>query len=710
MKKLLFSALLFLTYQLPLFATEGMWIPSLINMFYSDMKTFGLKLKPEDIYATNKSSLKDAIVQFNGGCTAEIISSEGLLLTNHHCGVEGIQSHSSVQNDLLKNGFWAKNKSEELPCKGMYVTFVKEIRDVSKEVLKGVTKSMSISERTKLINQNIASIEKDATEDNVTARIKAFNNGNQYFMLLTEDFYDIRLVGAPPSFIGNYGGDIDNWVWPRHTGDFSIFRIYAGKDNKSSGYDPGNVPYKPAHSLPISLKPKKQGDFTMVYGFPGRTDQHYSSEKIKFYQEKERPARIAMRTATIDLMAPAMNASDEVRIKYTAKQAGIANGCKKWMGQIEGLKALNVIAKKLEWEKTYNEKAISNAEWQKLYGNVINELNKLQLSSGGYEFARVMFIEYFYYGPEFLKFTFEFDKIINNYETLEKEEKLSKTLADLLSTTEEFFKDYDKKLDYTIFEALSPMYIKYVDEKNLPAGFKTDWKTKGDNLFKNSVFLDAEKMKALLKNFNAETAKMLKNDPAFSFASELYKAYSDNTLTGYTQFSTEEARLLQIYVEGLMTMFPDKKIWADANSTLRIAYGKIEGSAPHDGMVYNHFTTIDGVMQKYKPNNPDFTLSQKYIDLYNKKDFGSYTQDGKLWVNFTASNHTTNGNSGSPVIDANGNFIGINFDRSWESTMSDFVYDASRCRNIVVDSRYILWIIEKYGDAGHLIKEMKLVK
>jgi hypothetical protein len=710
MKKLLFSALLILIFQLPLFATEGMWIPSLINMFYSDMKTFGLKLKPEDIYATNKSSLKDAIVQFNGGCTAEIISSEGLLLTNHHCGVEGIQSHSSVQNDLLKNGFWAKNKSEELPCKGMYVTFVKEIRDVTKEVLKGVNKSMSVMERTKLINQNIAEIEKQTSENNVTARIKAFNNGNQYFMLLTEDFYDIRLVGAPPSFIGNYGGDVDNWVWPRHTGDFSIFRIYAGKDNKSSEYDPGNVPFKPAHSLPISLKPKKQGDFTMVYGFPGRTDQHYSSEKIKFYQEKERPARIAMRTATIDLMAPAMNASDEIRIKYTAKQAGIANGCKKWMGQIEGLKALNVISKKLEWEKTYNEKASGNAEWQKLYGNVIQDMNKLQLSSGGNEFARVMFIEYFYYGPEFLKFTHEFDRIVNNYETLEKEDKLKKTLSNLVSATEEFFKDYDRKLDYTIFEALTPMYIKYVDERNLPSGFKSDWKNKGDNLFKNSVFLDSDKLNSILQNFNSETVKVLRNDPGFIFASELYKAYSDNILPGYTQFSTEEARLLQIYVEGLMTMFPDKKIWADANSTLRIAYGKIEGSAPHDGMVYNHFTTIDGVMQKYKPNNPDFTLTQKYIDLYNKKDFGNYAQDGKLWVNFTASNHTTNGNSGSPVIDANGNFIGINFDRSWESTMSDFVYDASRCRNIVVDSRYILWIIEKYGEAGHLIQEMKLVK
>lgn len=711
MKNNLFFTVVLLLISISARATEGMWIPSLINMFYSDMKTYGLKLKAEDIYATNKSSLKDAIVQFDGGCTAEIVSSEGLLLTNHHCGYDAIQKHSSLENDYLKNGFWAKNKSEELACPWMNVTFVKEIREVTKEVLNGVKPEMTAAERNKIINQNIAAIEKkEMKSETISAKIKPFNQGNQYFMLVTEDFNDVRLVGTPPNAIGKFGGDTDNWVWPRHTSDFSVFRIYASKENKSANYSADNVPFKPAHSLPISVKPRKEGDFTMVYGFPGRTDQHYSSGKIKFYQEIERPARIAMRTATMDQMKPAMNESDEIRIKYSAKQASLANAWKKWIGQIGGLKALNAVAKKQSWEKEYKAKAETNPEWKTRFGSVVDQMNAITESNGNYEFARAMFQEYFIFGPEMLNFSYTFQNLLTKYESLEKEGKLEEALKELSAMAEGFFKDYDAGLDYKIFKVTTPLYIKYVGEKMLPAGLKDSWEKSGESIYKNSVLLQPEKLKNLLANFNKETAELLKKDPALIYANNIYTAYANTVVTGFSAFASEENRLLQTYVEGLLTMFPNKKNWADANSTLRIAYGKIEGSAPHDGMRYTHFTTVDGIMQKYDPSNPDFELTQRFIDLYNKKDFGSYAQDGKLWVCFTASNHTTGGNSGSPVIDGKGNLIGINFDRSWESTMSDFVFDASRCRNIVVDARYVLWVIEKYGEAGHLLKEMKIVK
>jgi len=690
-------------------AVEGMWIPSLIDMFHSDMKTYGLKLSPEEIYSTNKSSLKDAIVQFNGGCTAEIVSEEGLLFTNHHCGFDGIQRHSSLENDYLKNGFWAKNKEEELACPWMYVTFVKEIRDVTKDVFKG-TEGLEGEERMKVMARNIMSLEKKEQSDaSIKAKIKEFNLGNQFFMLITQDYNDIRLVGAPPSAIGKYGGDTDNWVWPRHTGDFAVFRIYANGENKSAKHDKANVPFKPDHFLPVSVKPKKEGDFTMVYGFPGHTDQHYSSGKLKFYIEKERPARIKMRQTSLDIIKPAMNASDAVRIKYASKQARIANAWKKWIGQLGGLNELHALDKKKEWEATYTAKAGEKTEWAK-YKNVIGQLNKLQDENWKYEFARSMFIEYFYVGPEFLRFAFNFNQIANNYAKLKEAGKAEGEIKRLIGTAEAFFKNYDHDVDYNIFKSLTPMYIAEVDNNLLPKGFKDNWSKNGEKIFSKSIIMDLEKIKDFMSKFNEKSCKKLLKDPALIMAAEIYNAYVDNSSQAYGKFMNEEVGLMQTFVEGILTMFPERKTWADANSTLRITYGKLEGSAPVDGMEYKHYSTIKGIMQKYDPKNPDFQLTDRFLKLYEEGDWGNYEQDGELWVCFTASMHTTGGNSGSPVIDAEGNLMGINFDRSWESTMSDFMFDESRCRNIAVDARYILWVIDKYGEAGHLIEEMKLVK
>ncbi|MBL4650761.1 MAG: S46 family peptidase [Aureispira sp.] len=711
MKKIVLLVALLLTFHNSSFAVEGMWIPSLIDMFHSDMKTYGLKLSPEEVYSTNKSSLKDAIVQFNGGCTAEIVSEEGLLFTNHHCGFSAIQKHSSLENDYLKNGFWAKNRAEELACPWLHVTFVKEIRDVTEAVFKGITDDMVGAERGKIIMQNIAKLEAAEKSDaSISAKIKAFNLGNQFYMLITQDYNDIRLVGAPPSAIGKYGGDTDNWVWPRHTGDFAVFRIYANKENKSAKHDKVNVPFKPAHFLPISLKPKKEGDFTMVYGFPGSTDQHFPSEKLGFYMDVERPARIAMRQASLDLINPAMNSSDEIRIKYASKQARIANAWKKWIGQIGGLKELKALDKKLAWEKEYSAKASEKSDWAP-YKKALTELNLIQKENGIYEYARSMFIEYFYVGPEMLRFAHEFNALANNYKKLEEKGKVKDEIKRLQGKAKGFFKNYDKNLDQQIFNKLTPMYIDFLDDKDLlPKGFTDSWKKNGDKIYSKSMLMDLGKIEAMLSKFTEKSCKKLQKDPALMMASELYNGFVTKTNPSYSEFAQQEQALMKTYVEGILTMFPEKKTWADANSTMRIGYGKLEGSAPVDGMKYLHYSTIKGIMQKYDPENPDFQLPARFLELYEKGDWGAYDQDGELWVCFTASNHTTGGNSGSPVIDADGNLMGINFDRSWESTMSDFMFDESRCRNIVVDARYVLWVIDKYGNAGHLIKEMKLVK
>jgi hypothetical protein len=711
MKKILSLFVGFLLITFSAKAVEGMWIPSLIDMFHSDMKTYGLKLSPEQIYSTNNSSMKDAVIQFNGGCTAEIVSNQGLILTNHHCGFDAIQKHSSLENDYLKNGFWAKSQSEELACPWLRVTFVKEIRDVTEEVLKGITDGMLEEDRIRIMKENIKKTEESAQiSGKIQAKIKAFNLGNQYFMLITEDYNDIRLVGAPPSAIGKFGGDTDNWVWPRHTGDFSVFRIYAGPNNESTTFDAKNQPFKPEHSFPISLKPKQKGDFTMVYGFPGSTDQHYSSGKLKFYMETERPARIKMRQSSLDIIKPAMATDDLTRIQYASKQARIANAWKKWIGQLGGLNELGAIEVKKRWEEEYMAKAAEKTEWKGKYYGVIGDLNKLQDEYGKYEFARAMFIEYFYVGPEFIRHAFNFYSLAEKYDKLEAEGKLDEEIDKLKSSTESFFKNYNKDIDRDIYMALSELYANYVEDDLLPLGFKDTWKEQGEDIFENSLLVDGETEKNMLDNFGPKWVKKLKKDPALKLATQLYNSYFNKVNSSYQKFIGKQNELMQKYVEGILVMFPEKRNWADANSTMRIAYGKIDGSAPYDGMMYTHYTTIDGIVQKHATGNPDFELPDRFFELYETGDWGGYDQDGQLWTCFTASNHTTGGNSGSPVIDAEGNLIGINFDRSWESTMSDFMFDESRCRNIVVDIRYVLWVIDKYGEAPHLVDEMNLIR
>lgn len=691
-------------------AEEGMLIPSLLSAFESDMQAKGMKLTAEQIYSVNNSSIKDAIIHFGGGCTAELVSKQGLLLTNHHCGYSQVQSHSSLEKDYLKYGFWAKTKDEELANPGLTASRMVRIDDVTASVLFGVSDSDDAAARSSKIKKNIEKLVADAkTGNHYEAEIKAFNYGNNYYIIVKEVFSDVRLVGTPPNSIGKFGGDTDNWVWPRHTGDFSVFRIYAGKDNKPAAYSKDNVPYTPIHFLPISFKNRKQGDFTMVYGFPGQTEQHLVSGQLKYIIDLERPARIKMRELSLSVIDEAMRNSDEVRIKYSAKQASIANAYKKWIGQVGGLKELQAVDKKLAYEAEYMAMVNSKDSYKQKYGNVIRQMNDLIASDSKYDFEYQMAIEYLYVGPEIFDMARVMDEIVKNYPTWVEKNEVAKQVEQLKKNAESFFKDYDENVDKEIFILLTNEYRKqlgYIDSK------LTDFNVaeKADLIYSKSVLTNKARYIAFLDKLSEKTFKKIGSDPGYSHYNFINKLFVENTVPKYREFNGKMTSLLKTYVAGKYEMFPDAKHWADANSTLRVTYGKLEGSAPTDGMMYTEHTTLDGIIQKYNTGHADFELLPRMLELQKAKNYGNYGQDGELWVCFTGSNHTTGGNSGSPVLDENGYLMGLNFDRTWESTMSDYLFDASRCRNVVVDIRYVLWVMDVYSDARHLVDEMTLMK
>ncbi len=712
MKKFTLALLFFVATIFNSFAEEGMLIPSLIKAFESDMHAMGMKLSAEDIYSVNNSSLKDAILHFGGGCTAELVSSQGLLLTNHHCGYSQIQAHSSLENDYLKYGFWAKNKSEELKNPGLTASRVVRIKDVTKTVLQG-TEGLSEATLYNKIQDNIAMLIQDAMKGNeFTADIKPFNYGNDYYMIVKETFSDVRLVGTPPNSIGKFGGDTDNWIWPRHTGDFSVFRVYANANNEPAEISDDNVPYTPLHFLPVSMKNRVAGEFTMIYGFPGRTEQHLSSGNLKFIMDRERPARIKMREKSLSVIDASMRSSDLLRIMYSSKQARIANSWKKWIGQIGGLKTVDAIQIKLDREKMYNEKAATNAEWNKKYGSVIKDMNALVEKYKDAEFGYSMAIEYLYVGPELFKQARTINKFLKNYDKMVEAGTLDEEIEKQKKSAEAFYKNYDEATDKQIFFLLTEEYVKQIGNGSLPDRLKNNSaQSLADKIYEKSILTNKERYLKFLDKLGKKSFKKLnKKDLGFMLWKEADNNFFENVIPDVRIYKSEMNALLKTYVAGKFEMFPDKKHWPDANSTMRITYGKLEGSAPHDGMTYTEHTTIDGIITKNNSGNPDYDLLPRMIDLAKNKEYGDYAQDGELWVCFTGSNHTTGGNSGSPVIDGEGNLMGLNFDRSWESTMSDFMFDATRCRNITVDIRYVLWVMDVYSGAGHLVDEMTLVK
>jgi hypothetical protein len=698
-------------------ADEGMWLPLLLKQLNeSDMQKRGLKLSAEDIYSINKTSLKDAIVLFGGGCTGEMISAEGLLLTNHHCGYSSIQSHSSVQKDYLTNGFWAMNRAEELPNAGLTATFIVRMEDVTAQVLKDIPANLPEAEREKKVKANIEGIQKAAVQGtHYEAQIKPYFYGNEYYMFVTETFKDVRLVGAPPSSIGKFGGDTDNWMWPRHTGDFSVFRVYAGPDNKPAPYAAENKPYVPKHFLPISLAPVKEADFTMVFGFPGRTTEYLPSYAVKEIYEVSNPAKIAIRETKLDILNQHMKASDAVRIQYAAKYASISNYHKKWIGENRGLKKLDAITKKQELEKQFTAWVNASPERQQKYGNVLAEFEKNYNSLNGITLSRDYFLEAAL-GVELLNYAQGYLNLMDMINSKTPQADIEKQLKNL-NNYSGFFKNYDQATDKEVFAALLSMYYKNVDPKFQPEYFRTtvekkykgDFKKYAEFVYSKSFMVSEAKVKNALTQISATKTKLIEKDPAYLLAKAFVANYRSKSLPTYTTANDANTLNNRLFVAGLREMQTDKKFYPDANSTLRVAYGQVTGYEPMDGVKYDYYTTLDGLMEKADPTNDDFQVPQKLIDLYNAKDYGPYAVNGEMPIAFTATNHSTGGNSGSPVINANGELIGTNFDRAWESTMSDIMYDPDRVRNITLDAHYTLFIIDKFASAGHLIKEMKLV-
>ncbi|MCR5658000.1 MAG: S46 family peptidase [Bacteroidales bacterium] len=710
MKKL-HLLIVFLISSMVAFAGEGMWIPMLLQYNEKEMQEMGMRITADDIYSINHSSLKDAIVLFGGGCTGEIVSDYGLLLTNHHCGYDWIQKHSSVEHDYLTEGFWAMNRSQELPCPGLTVTILREMRDVTEKVTFNVNDDMDEAERTRLINENIkklvAEIEK---ETSYKVSVKPFFLGNEYYLLFNEVFSDVRLVGCPPSNIGKFGGDTDNWVWPRHTGDFSVFRVYADKDGHPADYSPDNVPYKPAKHLEISLKGAEEGDFAFVFGYPARTSEYLPAVAVDQEANVIDPIAVRLRGEILDIYNTYQEKDRKVRIQYASKHAGLGNGWKKWMGVTEGINHFHGVEKKRFYEESFQEWCYGSRQ-RYLYINLLKNFDQKYNELEPYKVAYTYLtnaglnIEIMAFAGNFVKLS-QFTKETPN-------EDIIKTIASLKKTTANFFKDYYQPIDQDVAKAMLTEYL-----NNQPADFRpsflNDIKDVDEYvsmLFSKSIFANEEKVNEFLDNFKLSKVKKLQKDPALIAYQSMINFYREEINPKMKPINDDLARMQRLYMKGQMLMEPEKRFSPDANFTLRVTYGKVEGFKPQDGKNYRHFTTLDGIMEKENPDIYDYVVEPKLKELYNNKDYGRYAdKDGTMHVAFTASVHTTGGNSGSPILNADGQLLGLNFDRCWEGTMSDLVYDPDICRNISVDIRYVLFIIDKFAGATNLIDELDIVE
>lgn len=689
----------------------GMWIPSLLKgTNEKEMKALGMKISADDIYSVNNSSLKDAVPHFDGGCTAEMISPKGLLLTNHHCGYDNIQSHSTVENDYLTNGFWAYNMSQELPNKDLTVTFIIKIEDVTNKIFEGVLNLPSESDKQKKIQQNIAAVSKSfAKEAWQEAMIRAFYDGNQYLLFVTETFKDVRLVGAPPSSIGKFGSDTDNWVWPRHTGDFSLFRIYADKNNRPAEYAADNVPYTPKHFFPISAKGIQEDDFTMVMGYPGRTQEYLPSFAVEQIVNDLNPAKIEIRDAALKVQDGFMRKDNAIKIQYASKYAGVANYWKKWIGETKGLKKSDAVAVKREFEKKFQER-INKAGKQAEYGTILADFEKNYADIREYAIARDYFTEVVLRNSEIMSFGYRLYQLEQVYNT-RGEQAFTDRKNNLIASFEDLYKNYSAQVDEKVFEQLIHLYATKSPKQFLPESLNTiNAKTLTSTVFGSSKLTNYSGLKELLNGDAKFVLEKLNQDSAYKLVKSVADSYQKNVAPKFDEINLKNIALQRTYMKGIMEFFPNDRIFPDANSTLRVTYGKVKGYKPSDAVFYEPVSYLDGVIEKYVPGDYEFDVPAKLVDLYNTKDYGNYAdKNGKMPLCFIATNHTTGGNSGSPALDAKGNLIGLNFDRVWEGTMSDIYYSPEICRNIMVDARYILFIIDKFAGAKNLIEEMTIV-
>lgn len=688
----------------------GMWLPNLLEgMNEKEMKNLGMKMSASDIYDVNKSSLKDAVPHFNGGCTSEVISPKGLLLTNHHCGFGEIQSHSTVEKDYITDGFWAYKMEDELPNEDLVVTFIVKIEDVTTKVLEGTAALSSEAEKQQKIQSNISSLSnslpKESWQEN---KIRTFYQGNQYVLFLTETYKDVRLVGAPPSSIGKFGSDTDNWIWPRHTGDFSLFRIYADKNNRPAAYSKDNVPYTPKRFLPISLDGVKEDDFTLVFGYPGSTNEYLPAVAVAQIVNEINPARIEVRDAALKVEDGFMRKDNAIKIQYASKYARIANYWKKWIGESQGLKKSGAVAIKKKQEAEFQQK-VNKAGKQSEYGNLLADFEKDYKEIAPYAVSRELFLEVALRNTELLSVTYKMYQLEQLLST-KGEQSFNDRKKNLVDGLGEFYKDFNKTVDEKVFEQLIDIYAKKTPTQFLPTGLNNiDAKKLSAEIYSTSKLTSYAGVKELLEGDSKTVLANLNKDKAYILVKEMADKFTKEVAPKYDEINLRITALQRSYMKAQLELNKDSRIFPDANSTLRVTYGKVKGYAPKDATIYTPVTYLDGALEKYIPGDYEFDLPSKLIDLYNKKDYGQYAENGKMPVCFIGTNHTTGGNSGSPALDAKGNLIGLNFDRVWEGTMSDIYYDPAICRNIMVDIRYVLFIIDKYAGAKNIISELQLV-
>jgi hypothetical protein len=715
MKRLLsLLVILVFTLGLKVKADEGMWLLPLIEKLnIGKMTELGLKLSAEDIYSLNKACLKDAVVIFGGGCTGEIVSSQGLLLTNHHCGYGQIQAHSSVDHDYLKDGYWAMTREEELPNPGLSVTFLLSIEDVTDQVLANVNPGMSEQERTTAVNEVRTSIEKKATEgNNYRATVASFYGGNNFYLLVYERYLDVRFVGAPPSSIGKFGFDTDNWEWPRHTGDFSVFRVYSGPDGKPAAYAKDNIPLKPKYWLPISIRNLNKGDYAMILGYPGRTQRYATSYEVDELLKITHPNRIKIRGIRQDILMKDMQADPKVNIQYASKYSGSSNYWKYSIGQKAGLERLNTKAKKEEIEDQFKTWVAENPERKAKYGNALDLIKTAVEGRAPFANAQQYISECFMQGCELAQMGMvsgALEKALKSGES----QQVTDIVNRVKNNIDNFYKNYNPPTDQKATKAMLKLYRSDIPSNFLPDFYTNvvDKKFRGDidkyvdNIFAKSIFADQNKLNAFLEK---PVLKTLENDPVVIMTTSIRKV-SEDVSKGLSQFDNNLNEGRRLWIAALKEMTPSKTLYPDANFTMRLTYGTVQDYQPRDGVIYKYYTTLQGVMEKYKPGDYEFDVPQRLIDLYNKKEFGRYgSPEGYMPVCFLTTNDITGGNSGSPVMNANGELIGLAFDGNWEAMSGDVAYETELQRTIAVDIRYVLWIMDIYAGAGHLVKEMDI--